>query len=299
MEPKGSTISFFQGLILLATRVLIIGMNPFDSGKTFLAAQVVSHLHNSGHNVEYFKPMSGHNYWTHYQHTKYCLETGILISKDAALLRTQYESKIPAVIMNPIHTLFVPAKLDRPVSSIPSTLALDGWDSVLAMQRFSRPEGEIVSSTVLIANELIEAGHLIMDADDVETLTQNAAVESITSIHHVHAFEEAVLEGVIGDSFEYTEGSTDLVLIESFNDSVWPWNGLDRVDVALVIGPGHVFVYDPERIQKAASLVKYSQMPIRDVSFKRINDLVKPLSHLVLKPGMGIDVEKLELLGVL
>jgi predicted P-loop ATPase/GTPase len=299
MEPKGSTISFFPDLILLATRILIIGMNPFDSGKTHLAAQAVNHLHNSGLKVEYFKPLSGHNYWTHYQHTKHCLDIGILISKDAVLLRTQYESNIPAEIMNPIHSLFVPAKLDRPVSSVPCTLALHGWDSVLAMQRFSRPDGETVSSTVLTANELIEAGQLIIDTHEASILAQNAMVEPITSIQHVQAFEEAVFEGVISDSFEYVEKSTDLVLLESFNDSVWPWNGLDRVDVALVVGPGHVFVYDPERIQKAASLVKYSQMPIRDVSFRRINDLVKPLSRLVLKPGSKIDADKLELLGVL
>ncbi|MHA1957235.1 MAG: hypothetical protein ACW968_09950 [Candidatus Thorarchaeota archaeon] len=283
----------------MATRILIIGMNPFDSGKTILAAQTMSHLHNSGHNVEYFKPLSGHNYWTHYQHTKHCLDIGKLISKDAAHLRTKYESKIPAEIMNPIHTLFVPARLERPVSSIPSSLALNGWDSVLALQRFSRPDGTGMSSTVLTANELIEAGHLIIDDEEVAALTKNATVEPITNIHQIQAFEKAVFEGVIGDSFETVEGSSDLVLIESFNDSVWPWIGLDRVDVALVVGPGHVFVYDPERIQKAASLVKYSQMPIRDVNFKRINDLVKPLNHLVLKPGIEIDEEKLELLGVL
>jgi predicted P-loop ATPase/GTPase len=156
-----------------------------------------------------------------------------------------------------------------------------------------------MSSTVLTANELIEAGHLIIDDEEVAALTKNATVEPITNIHQIQAFEKAVFEGVIGDSFETVEGSSDLVLIESFNDSVWPWIGLDRVDVALVVGPGHVFVYDPERIQKAASLVKYSQMPIRDVNFKRINDLVKPLNHLVLKPGIEIDEEKLELLGVL
>jgi predicted P-loop ATPase/GTPase len=92
----------------------------------------------------------------------------------------------------------------------------------------------------------------------------------------------------VSASFAEVEKLADWVIIESFNDSPWPWDGLTTVDAVLVAGPGVVFSYDPEKFRKASYLMSRGRLPIREVTFNRIVDLIRPLAHLRRKPGTDL-----------
>jgi len=79
---KAPLISFSTRFIRLAIRVLLVGMSSFDSGKTQVAIQLSKALSADNYSIEYFKPLSGHNYWYNYDHTKVCLDKRILVSMD-------------------------------------------------------------------------------------------------------------------------------------------------------------------------------------------------------------------------
>lgn len=284
--------------IRLTRRVLLVGMKSFDSGKTHFAIRLSKSLLEQGQSIEYFKPLSGHNYWYNYEHTKTCLQNGVLFSKDAMQVREFLEPKTPIELANPVHSLFVPMRLEKPLQNLTNTLGLAGASSVLTMERFSRPDSSGIDTTVLVAQRLVEEKLLIIKQEEVGMLTRGAGILSVKNFEEVQEFERLNYEKHVTDSFTEVEKSADVVIIEGFNDAAWPWDGLAHVDAVLLVSPAHIFTYDPERFRKAAYLMNRGHLPIREVTFSRISDLLKPINRLEIRPESGISEEDLEHLGI-
>jgi predicted P-loop ATPase/GTPase len=273
-------------------------MNSFDSGKTQVAIRLSRLLSEEGHSIEYFKPLSGHNYWYNYEHTKTCLQKGVLASKDALKIRKFLNPRSPIELANPVHNLFVPMRLEKPLQTLPNTLGLAGASSVLTMERFSRPNASGIDTTVLVAQRLVEEERLIIKQEEVGMLTRGAGILSVNNLEEVQEFERLNFEKHVTDSFAEVEKSADVVMIEGFNNAAWPWDGLESVDAVLLVSPGHIFTYDPERFRKAAYLMNRGSLPIREVTFGRISDLIKPLNRLEIRPESEIKSDDLEHLGL-
>ncbi|MFW9958824.1 MAG: hypothetical protein ACFFCT_12200 [Candidatus Odinarchaeota archaeon] len=280
------------------SRVLIVGANSFDSGKTHLALQLGKALLDADCSVDYFKPISGHNYWYNYNHTKKCLESGQLVSKDATLIREKLDLKSNLLLMNPIHSLFVPARIEKPLQQITNSLGLSGSSSVLVMQRFSRPVDGNVDTTMLIADQLVEDDRLIIGHEEIGKLSHDTSIVDANRLETFQEFERIHYEECVSKSFSEVEKVKDMVIIESFNDSTWPWDGLDSVDHVLVVSPGHVFIYNPEKFKKATYLMNRGNLPIREVTFGRIADLLKPTLKFEIKPDSNLTSEQLKSLDI-
>lgn len=282
----------------MTKRILLVGMNSFDSGKTQFAIRLIRSLSEEGHSIEYFKPLSGHNYWYNHEHTKTCLQNGVLASIDAMKVRKFLNPKSPIELANPVHNLFVPMRLEKPLQNMTNTLGIAGASSILTMERFSRPDASGIDTTVLVAQRLVEEERLIIKQEEVGMLTRGAGILSVNNLKEVQEFERLNFEKHVSDSFTEVEKSADVVLIEGFNDAAWPWDGLERVDAVLLISPAHIFTYDPERFRKAAYLTNRGSLPIREVTFRRISDLLKPINRLEIKPECEISVDYLDHLAI-
>jgi predicted P-loop ATPase/GTPase len=280
------------------SRILIVGANSFDSGKTRFAIELGNHLKDSGQSVGYFKPISGHNYWYNYEHTKQCLEVGKLVSKDASRVKEALEISTNLFLMNPIHSLFVPARIERPLENIRSNLGLAGASSVLAMQRFSRPVGNGFDSTMLIADSLVEEERVIIGLDEIGKLSHNSSIFSADNFETFQEFENQHYEEHVSEAFVEIEKTADNIIIESFNDSAWPWENLTEVDHVLVVTPGQVFRYEPERFRKGTFLYHRGGWPIREVSFAKMADLLKPTHRIDIRPDTRLDCDKVRTIGI-
>jgi predicted P-loop ATPase/GTPase len=272
----------------MSTRILLVGMSSFDSGKTTFAGFLIDRIQHHYNSIEYFKPISAHNYWQRFAHSRQLIEQKRIFSADLATIKSRLESQRDEYILNPIHRLYVPTSSGKPLLNVPSTLGLAGPDSVIALQRFSWLEGEGVSSTVLAAESLVERGDLLLTYEELQQLTVGVGKQAINSLEEIQQYENENLENCVSSSFTHVEDGTDVVVIESFNDTAWIWEGLDKVNLVLVVGPGQVFSYEPERFRRAAFLQKLPSMPIREVTFRRINDLLKPLSRDTWSP-LGLE----------
>jgi len=284
--------------LLIVSRVLIVGANSFDSGKTHLALQLGKALLDADCSVDYFKPISGHNYWYNYNHTKKCLESGQLVSKDATLIKERLDLKTNLLLMNPVHSLFVPARIEKPLQQITNSLGLSGSSSVLVMQRFSRPVDGNLDTTMLIADQLVEDDRLIIGHEEIGKLSHDTSIVDANRLETFQEFERIHYEECVSKSFSEVEKVKDMVIIESFNDSTWPWDGLDSVDHVLVVSPGHVFIYNPEKFKKATYLMNRGNLPIREVTFGRIADLLKPTLKFEIKPDSNLTSEQLKSLDI-
>ncbi|OLS30682.1 MAG: hypothetical protein ThorAB25_08090 [Candidatus Thorarchaeota archaeon AB_25] len=282
----------------MTKRVLLVGMNSFDSGKTQIAIRLSRLLSEEGHSVEYFKPLSGHNYWFNHEHTKTCMQNGVLASMDAMRVRKVLNPKSPIELANPVHSLFVPMRLEKPLQNLTNTLGLAGASSVLTMERFSRPDASEIDTTVLVAQKFVEEERLIIKQEEVGMLTRGAGILSVNNLEEVQEYERLNFEKHVTESFAEVERSADIVIVEGFNDAAWPWDGLESVDTVLLISPAHIFTYDPERFRKAAYLMNRGNLPIREVSFGRISDLLKPIYRREIRPETEITADDLEQLGI-
>ncbi len=280
------------------SRILIVGASSFDSGKTLLAVELGKKLKESGQSVGYFKPVSGHNYWYKHDHTKQCLEIGKLVSKDATHVKEELNLKNDLYLMNPIHSLFVPARIERPLQNIHSSLGLAGSSSVLVMQRFSRPVDDEFDTTMLLADSLVEEEQVIIGLEEIGKLSHNSSIFSAHNFETFQEFEHQHFEEYVSASFAESEKSAENIIIESFNDAAWPWESLMEVDHVLVVSPGHIFSYDPERFRKATFLYYKERLPIREVTFSQMADLLKPTNRVEIKPSTELDCDKLAKLGI-
>lgn len=140
-----------------------------------------------------------------------------------------------------------------------------------------------------MARGLIERGKLIITEEEANALAADSEIVEVSSLEEAHKFECAHFETAVNSAFRVVTRETDYVIIESFNDSIWPWEGLEAVDNVLVVGPGQVFVYDPAKMRKAAFLTKRGEAPIREVTFTRIEDMLLPVERIELHPQKGID----------
>ena len=282
----------------MAYRILIAGMNPFDSGKTELSIRLIRALTKAQHSVEYFKPVSGHNFWLHHQHTQDCINRGMLISKDATRTRSAFSPSSNPLLSNPVHALYAPANLEKPLKTMTNTLALAGWSSVLVMQRFSRPEDGSVDTTMLVADKLIQSNEVIPTLEDVGRLSHGAGIVDVNSLEEVQQYEQEHFEDYVTSSFREVEGGAEVMVIEGFNDAAWPFDGLEAVDCLLVTGPGHVYVYDAQKFRKAAYMMNRGDLPIREVTFGRVTDLLRPKGLHRIEPSTELGAADLKRLGV-
>lgn len=269
---------------IVAKRVLLVGMNTFDSGKTTFSVMAAKNAIEQGIYVEYFKPLSAHNYWYTYSHTLSCLKREMLFSYDVAKVREAIDSRVHEYISNPIHRLYVPSVSEKPLTGVSNTLGLGGWDSIATMQRMSIPTEERVLSKTLVAKKLIDSGRLVLTPDESDALVKGTQKVEISSLEELQTIERAHFEEYVSAAFSATEKPAELVFIESFNDTAWPWENLVDVDVVWVVGPGQIFQYDPEKFRRASFLQKRANLPLREVTFSRIADLLRPIGRHVWSP---------------
>jgi len=195
----------------MAIRVLLVGMSSFDSGKTTFAGLLIDSVKQHFNSIEYFKPISAHNYWQRFVHTQQLLEQGRIFSADLASIKSKVKSQKDVYILNPIHRLYVPTSPEKPLLNVPTTLGLAGPDSVIALQRFSWPDDEGVRSMVLVAESLVKQGDLLLTYEEMQMLTDGVEKQAVDSLEEIQHYENTYLEESLTSSFSLVEEGTDQV----------------------------------------------------------------------------------------
>jgi predicted P-loop ATPase/GTPase len=142
---------------------------------------------------------------------------------------------------------------------------------------------------MLVADALIDGQKLLLNTAEKHALTGDARRITVSNIQEVQEYERQHLDDCVDSSFAAIEAGSGLIIIESFNDSVWPWPSLDRVDVAVAVGPGHVFRFDPEKIRRAVDYSMDKEVGARALTFYGLSDLVKPTQRYEFKAEVGLD----------
>ncbi len=253
-------------------RLLVCGVLPEDAGKTTFAAALLYEASRRGLKACPFKPLSGHSYWWQYDSFKYCLSRGRLVCEDIVRLSEVCSVDLPLEALNPVDLLLAPpSRLARLLAS-PSVQSYE-W---LAIGRFTAClDGSL--SHLVFYNEanLNEELRRLLDALAAGEVLPVRSFKEFLDLHQVH------YHGSVESCFRLVErGGFDLAVIEGFNDAVYPWRGVDDVDLVVAVAPGLALIYDASAFLEA---VKRRPDPYTAI-FSDVAHAAAPKAKLKLPP---------------
>ncbi|MGC9147883.1 MAG: hypothetical protein ACP5GI_00325 [Sulfolobales archaeon] len=250
--------------------VLIVGLLPHESGKTFLASSLAEELRLRGINIGVSKPIAGHSLW--YQWSTYIdsIKEGVLVGFDAMVLKKKSVSKDPLEMINPIDLATIP----------PDFVYRDSRDIEFLYSEYLSARSIDITAVgrVSLCKEKsdVETKHYII-RDHIEKLNESNKeyiykLAEKLSPKPLEIFKREFLR-ILQDSYVYVDNCLDhivkthmLTIIESFNDSAAPTiRSLDS-DLTLIVLPGRVYVYEGSRYKMAFEVIS-------DVSKKLSNPL--------------------------
>jgi predicted P-loop ATPase/GTPase len=250
-------------------RILIVGLLPFDSGKTTVGIYLLRKFNEVGLNFFPLKPVAGFNGWYSFDALMKSLETGVLMGGDT--LKYTSESGQDPKRINPFSVLLVPPDIELLNYRWTLYESLEG--GIRVMVRMESPWGSQVYYSSIYRTKGIRSLTPLLDrlvakfrAFEVET----------TLIEELVQKSWTIADPLVRREMEVNEH----VLIESYNDAASPTESSLNVDYVIAVSPGKAIVYSAKDYRVAVSLLS-SSYALRS---SRVIGAVKPLATFDLSP---------------
>jgi predicted P-loop ATPase/GTPase len=236
--------------------ILVAGLLEYNSGKTSFAKGMINFFEQElSLKTAPFKPLSSNSLFYHYKEIMEHVEKyNQFLSLDIVDLLSCSSSKIDPTIANPVHRLNTQA--------LPYEFFKEGsiktfynryLSSVTLTQRFSICDTSNGCNSIFLVNEPIYGNQkfwndlsltdkIIKQAKDVRTYKNEQEYFSLNSQFYADATESA---------FKQIKEKSQIIVIESFNNSAHPAWCIRESNAVVIVGPGSVFIYEPETYFRA------------------------------------------------
>jgi len=252
------------------SKLFVCGVLPEDAGKTTFTAALLHEASRRGLRACPFKPLSGHSYWWQYDSFKHCLSRRRLVCEDIVRLAEACSVDLPLEALNPVDLLLAPPTSLTKLLAPPSVQNYE-W---LAIGRFTTYlRGSLSHLVFYNETNLNEDLRELLDA-----LGKALPVRSFKEFLELH---QAHYHGSVESCFKLIEqGGFDLIVVEGFNDAVYPWRGVDDMDLVIAVAPGLALIYDTTAFLEA---IKLSPDPYT-TTFSEVASSTAPKAKLKLPP---------------
>lgn len=227
--------------------ILVNGLMGYGAGKTSLVRAILSQAREAGDDFLALKPRSAHNYWEHYDHSRWCQEAGLLVSRDARLLHELSRDPPDLPLVNPYHQLVCP--MDALRLKAEEEHMLGGTEEGILAERLTEGRGK---STLFVNKR----AHLFVAPPEFLDRIQEGA--DTTVAFHTSPVAEglAPVEDRIREVFEGLSRKRENLILESHSDAIYPLRlGSDEVDLIVAVGGSIVLLFDPPEVTKARAVV--------------------------------------------
>jgi predicted P-loop ATPase/GTPase len=222
----------------MSKRILVLGLQPNDAGKTTLCKALIHGFKATGVGLVPFKPHSGIGYWSQFDTFQRNLVNGRLLSRDIMDLEAAAESKIPLEVLNPVNRLSHPV----PDTGMPEeNLAFQEFIA----ERFTYHDG-LAHKNVYYLNGAINFTRL----RDMQTYFLKVKRDA-EKTYFIRNFEELV--EAYSKNFEkatsscYSRLANMPLIVESFNDAAFPFNQADECDTILCVASNTILQFEANR----------------------------------------------------
>lgn len=264
-------------------QIFVCGVFSENSGKTTICRALIDYLVSMGIKVSAFKPLSGHSFWEQYDNYLECLKMGSIFCEDAYELWKLINVKVPIEALNPADIL----------TTIPNIVKLIDKNSInnifnsavynwIYIGRFTiAHRGRLEHILYYNVNE-----DLVPLDDIIKKLKIN--VNKLISVDGFNEFikiHEKFYYNAVNSCYELVSKNIDLLVVEGFNDSIYPWSGVENSTVVLAVSPGHIIIYNTKEFYKTLNNQKATKV------FYDVANKVKPISILKTQPLTKHDIK--------
>lgn len=225
-------------------RILVVGLQPHNAGKTTVCKALIYGFKQSGVNLVPFKPHSGISYWSQFDTFQESLIRGTLLSSDIIELEQAAHSGLRLEILNPANRLSSPI-LDRGVQE--EMLVFREF----VAERFTRYDGN-GPGNVYYLNGTINF-HMRGMRGFSSAIRKNA--EKTVLIRNFEQLVKAYLDNLdraTSSCHKCLEGKA--LVVESFNDAAYPFNGAEDCGVVLCVSSNIVLQLKADEYFRAIEL---------------------------------------------
>lgn len=261
----------------MITIVSVFGAKEFDSGKTTFSTSLILTLRKKGRNAVGFKPLAGHECIEQYDFYLKNVQESKLYGHDAYFLQVASQIPLPIEVINPVDIM---TKYDLKFEGHYSSI----YDN-LGIGRFSSYEKGKIRNTYYYRKGLRDK--LCIKLLDKLKLKAEEVIE-ISSFEEFLEIHKKYYESSVSSAFNFLKELADTIVVESFNDSVYPAQQVEESRFIFVCNLNEIYVYEREQFLKN---VKESKSPFL-LRFKDIKEKMRPNYIFKLPLLMSTENEK-------
>jgi len=264
-------------------QVFVCGVFSESSGKTTLCRALIEYVASMGIKVSAFKPLSGHSFWQQYDYYLECLRVGSVFCEDAYEMWKLVNVKIPIEALNPADIL----------TTIPNIAKLIDKNSInnifnstiynwMYIGRFTIAHKEGLEHIIYynVNEDIIPLDEIIKKLKiKISRLIPISEFSEFIKIHEEYYYN------AVDSCYRLVSKSSDLLVVEGFNDSIYPWSGVENSTIVLAVSPGHIIIYNTKEFYKAINNQKATKV------FYDVANKAKPIKILKTPPLTKHDIK--------
>ena len=237
--------------------IFIGGLLEFNSGKTTVAKEIITFFENEKSIITTpFKPLSGTNlFFNSPQIEEHVQKHSHFVSLDILDLLSCSSNDVSPILVNPVHRVNTQA--------FPFYFSEEGTlntffsrfsGSVSLLQRFTTYSGgEELKNTYILdesiySNQKFWTNRTLVDSVIIES---NCQLKKYRSEHEYYALNSQYYANAVQSCYDYLKTNSNIIIIERYNDSAHPAWCIRDSDIVVLVGPGTMFVYEPQSYFRA------------------------------------------------
>lgn len=256
--------------------ILVVGVLPYDSGKTTMATSLIEEAVERGIDVGVSKPVSAFNGWYQYEYLAKSIESRLLIGEDAHRLHKSAKSTDPIEIESPQTVLLLPPDPEK-VGWRSSTYTAITYQRQVAVVRVTSLEGTkhyyVPENIKLLTKPLRKEAEKLTSAVNPEPL-------------NARSVDKLLLESrkMADECLNYIKRNHELTFVESYNNFAAPTAGSLDSDVVVAVAPSKAAIFKGEDYRKAVTVFSSMKEPWKTVT-EDILPLLRPEKVVEFGPG--------------
>lgn len=266
-------------------KILVTGLNVFDSGKTWASIALYKAVEELGLKASIFKPIAAFDIWYGYRAYVQSLNRKVLLNNDV-LMYEAYLNVTNLHLINPISIALAPLSPEY----YRARNDLDGYyrdsqnlQSLAIISRVTDCDNNVTTHSYFeentrgLAQTIRELAESLFKGLDAAPLSLNEFLGFISS---------HICEKMLSVCMDIISKPSDILIIESFNDSIAPFGrALTDSDYIFIIVPTMLYVY-----KNGEELIDFIEREYNKIGMEalRTNIVVRnlrPYMSLELKPN--------------
>ncbi len=257
--------------------VLIVGLLPYDSGKTSLAESLITEAVEVGLDVGVSKPVTAVSGWYQYNTLIRSIELGLLVGEDMYRLHNAANSSDPLEFEGPVVSMHMPPDPERVDWQSSAYMSFSLLDQIVAIRITSVKENKhfyVPSNIKRLTNTLKgEAEKLLSSLHPKPVEISRENIDEML----VKATEYA------DECLEHITNKHEFIVVESYNNAAAPTHGSLKATAVVAVAPSKAAIYEGDLYRKALMAISDIKEPWQSTT-EEILCLLRPTRTIELNP---------------